>query len=144
MSSLFLLIFSSSSESILTLSQIRLATCALCYVTEKKWTVEPVSGCDTFGNTFATHLRHIFLLHASVTRLIVGWESRKHSVTVPEIFTKSDTMKLFSSSWFSTGWEGIGVIPSKLMSLGLCGRTTMLYFYHVFKVWKQHKTITIT
>lgn len=136
MSSLFPLIFSSSSESILTLSQFRLATCALCYVTEKKWTVEHVSGCDTFGN--------IFLLHASVTGLTVGWESRKHSGMVPEIFTKSNTMKLFSSSWFSTGWEGTGVIPSKLMSLGLCGRTMMLYFYHVFKVWKQHNTVTIT
>ena len=81
-------------------------------------------------STVATHLANIFLLHASVTGLTVWWESQKPSVTVPEIFTKLDTVKLFhqadSQHQAEGGWLKWGNNDT-LFPAGL-------------KVWKQHKT----
>lgn len=52
----------------------------------------------------------------------------------PESSLNQTPWNCFIKLILNTGWKGIGVIPSKLISLGLCGRTTMLYFYHVLKV----------
>lgn len=105
-------------------NKLRLATYVLCYFTEKKWTANYISDCDTFGN--------IFLLHVSVTGLAIWWESQKLNMTVPEIFTNWNTMKLFhqadSQYWVE---EGPRVTPLKLLLLGLCERTMTLDFYHV-------------
>lgn len=64
-------------------------------------------------------------------------------MTVPEIFTKSNTMKLFhqadSQRWVEGGWS----YPIEADVLRFMQENNEALFLPSLKVLKQHKTITI-
>lgn len=89
----------------------------------------------------ATHLAISFLFMLQSTRLTVWWESQRPSVTVPEIFTKSNPMKLFHRAdtwhWGKGGWH-------YLIKVGVLRLTwdNNALFLPCLETLRQHNTIT--